>query len=281
MSHELKCRISNSLWKSLQAEKGRTGHSLSFIVDQALTEALGLEHHSIFQVSTSGALVKGVFNGCTTVGDLKNHGDFGLGTFEDLDGELVMLDGHCFQASADGVVHEAKEDWVTPFATVTRFSADKTFSLESVDSFEHLEASLDQERLSENVFTGIRLDGVFDRIDLRAVCKALPGEDLVATTSHQSEFTFEAVEGTLIGFWTPTYAKTLNVPGYHLHFLSKDRRKGGHVMNLQARNLLATLHVETDIHLAIPETEAFLKADLQDDPSRDLDIAEKVTKSDR
>ncbi len=281
MSHELKCRISKSLWKSLQAETSRTGHSLSHVVEQALTEALGLDHHSMFQVSTSGALVKGVFKGCTKVFDLKNHGDFGLGTFEDLDGELVMLDGHCYQAGAGGIAQEAEEDWSVPFATVTRFSSDRNLNLNDIDSFENLAARLDQERLSENIFSGIRLEGVFDRIDLRAACKALPGEDLVAATRHQSEFTFEDVEGTLVGFWTPGYAKTLNVPGYHLHFLSTDRRKGGHVLNLQARNLTASLHFETDIHMAIPETEAFLKADLQDDPSKDLDIAEKVTKSDR
>lgn len=281
MSHRLKCRISTSLWNSLQAETKRTGHSLSHVVEQALTDALGLEHHSMFQVSTSGALVKGVFKGFTTVSDLKNHGDFGLGTFDDLDGELVMLDGHCYQAGAGGIIHEAQQDWHVPFATVTRFAADRRLDLKTIGSFEHLEASLDRARLSENIFTGVRLDGVFDRIELRAACKALPGEDLVAATGHQSEFAFENVAGTLVGFWTPSYAKTLNVPGYHLHFLSKDRRKGGHVMNLRARNLTAALHFETDIHMAIPETEEFLKADLQGDPSRDLEIAEKVTKSDR
>ena len=85
-----------------------------------------------------------------------------------------------------------------------------------------LESQIDAFRPSQNIFTGIRLDGLFERLDLRAACKALPGEDLVATTGHQSEFSLDNIEGTLVGFWTPSYAKALNVSGYHLHFISAD-----------------------------------------------------------
>ena len=281
MSHDLKCRVSGGIWTTLQKEVERSGHSLSTVVEQALTSALGLEHHSLFQVSTSGALVKGVFKGCTQVGDLKTHGDFGLGTYESLDGELVMLEGHCYQASAEGLITEAEDSWLVPFATITRFNADKELNFTSIDSIQILEQMIDAERPSDNIFVGMRLEGVFDRIELRAACKALPGEDLVAATSHQSEFGFDDVEGTLVGFWTPTFAKTLNVAGYHFHFVSADRTRGGHLLNLKANQLSAALHFETDFHLAIPETEEFLRADLQGDPSKALDIAEKVTGSNR
>ncbi len=281
MSHELRCRVSDSIWTTLQEEVSRSGHSLSFSVERALTSALGLEHHSLFQVSTSGALVRGVFQGCIQVGDLKIHGDFGLGTYESLDGELMMLGGHCYQASAAGVIREAEDSWLVPFATITRFKADKKLNFASIESFEHLEKMIDAERHSDNIFVGLRIDGVFDRIDLRAACKALPGEDLVSATSHQSEFCFESVEGTLVGFWTPTFAKSLNVAGYHLHFISAGRTRGGHVLNLSAGRLSAALHFETDFHLAIPETEDFLRADLRDDPSSALDVAERGSSSDR
>jgi len=281
MSQELNCRISDSLSASLEKEVSRSGHSLSHVVEQALTAALGLEHHSVFQVSTSGALVKGVFKGCTTVDDLKSHGDFGLGTFEDLDGELVMLEGHCYQAGAEGVLQEAEDDWLVPFATVTRFNSDKELTLQNITSFEHLQKLVDAERSSNNIFVGLYIEGTFDQIDLRAACKARPGEDLVAATGHQSEFSFRDIEGTLVGFWTPEYAKTLNVPGWHLHFISKDRSKGGHVMDLRARSLNAALHFETDFHVAIPETKEFLAADLRGDITAALDIAEKVTLTDR
>lgn len=281
MSHHLSCRVSDSLWQALRAEADRTGHSISHIVQQSLSSSLDLEHHSIFQVSTTGAIVKGVFDGCTTVGDLKSHGDFGLGTFENLDGEMIMLDGHCYQAVAGGVTTEADDRQQVPFATVTRFRADRTENIEGIDDLGTLESKLDALRPSENIFVGLRLDGVFDRIDMRAACKALPGEGLVEATSHQSEFGFDGIEGTIVGFWTPAFAKALNVAGYHLHFISADRRKGGHLLGVRAASLTASVHLETDFHVGIPETRSFLEADLRDDPSKALNIAEKGFVRDR
>jgi acetolactate decarboxylase len=281
MQKQLNCRISESIWAALQREVDRTGDALSHILEKSVASALGLDHHSIFQVSTSGALVQGVFQGCTRVSDLKKHGDFGLGTFDNLDGEMVMLDGRCFQASAEGTICEAGDEWTTPFATITRFEADQSQKLLALNSVGDLENLLDSTRPSQNIFVGIRLEGFFEKIDLRASCKAHFGEDLVAATTHQSEFSFEDIEGTLVGFWSPEYAKSLSVPGYHLHFISKDLKKGGHLMNLESSGLLAKLHFETDLHIAIPETEEFLHADLNNDPSEALNIAEKISSEDR
>ncbi|MES0808473.1 acetolactate decarboxylase [Roseibium sp. SCPC15] len=274
MSRRLHCRISHSLWQELQAEASRTGHSLSHIVQEKLSAAYDLDHHTIFQVSTSTAVTKGLFKGCTRVADLKAHGDFGLGTFEDLDGEMILFEGHAYQARADGVINEAPDEALTPFATVTRFAPERQVILPEIENQTQLEALLDTYRPSENTFIGIRIDGIFRRIELRAACKAAPGEDLVSATSHQSEFSFEEIEGTLVGFWAPAYARSLTVSGYHLHFISKDRSKGGHLIGIQATGLKAQLHLETDFHLAVPETEQFLEADLRDDPSAALAIAE-------
>ncbi len=281
MSHHLSCRISNSLWDALRNEAKRTGQSISHVVQRALATELDLEHHSIFQVSTSGAVVGGIFQGCTTIGDVKRHGDLGIGTFEDLDGEMIMLDGRCFRASAGGTTEEV-DDWrQTPFAVATRFSADLSASLDAISCVDDLYQKLDGLRPSENIFVGLRLDGVFNRIDLRAALPAMPGEDLVSATAHQSEFSFDNIKGTLVGFWTPTYARSLNVAGYHLHFLSADQKFGGHLLGLEADALSVALHLETDLHLILPENAAFLEADLRDDPTGALDIAEKTSVRDR
>ena len=281
MFQQLNCRISTSLWKLLREEADRTGHSFSHIVQEKLAAAYELDHHTIFQVSTSSAVTKGLFKGCATVRDLKAHGDFGLGTFEDLDGEMVMLDGHAYQARAGGDITEAPDETPTPFATVTRFWSDRAVEFSDISSQAKLEALLDAERSSENTFVAFRADGYFDRIELRAACKAALGEDLVAATSHQSEFAFENIEGTLVGFWAPAYAKTLTIAGYHIHFISKDRAKGGHLIGLSTRTLKIHLHLETDFHVAIPETEQFLDANLDGDPSADLAIAEHGHVDDR
>jgi acetolactate decarboxylase len=281
MYRDLSCRISNSLWLELNAERLRTGHSLSQIVQEKLARAFDLDHHTIFQVSTSTAITKGLFKGCATIAELKRHGDFGLGTFEDLDGEMILFEGHAYQARAGGVVIEAPDTALTPFATVTRFMPEHEVGLSGIRSQADLEERLDGLRPSENFFVGIRIDGRFDRIELRAACKAAPGEDLVAATSHQSEFAFDDIEGTLVGFWSPGHARTMAISGYHLHFISKDRTRGGHLIGVAAQHLTAQLHLETDFHVAVPETAEFLSADLRDDPSRNLEIAEHGHAGDR
>ena len=130
-----------------------------------------------------------------------------------------------------------------------------------------LKSEVDALRPSDNIFIGMRVSGCFDVLKMRAACKAKPGEDLAAATQHQSEFDASEIEGTLVGFWTPEYAAAINVPGFHVHFISADRSLGGHVLDLQGRDLELCLHLETEFQLAIPETEEFLKADLKGDPT--------------
>ncbi len=259
----------------LESEVRRSGTNADHIVELALAAYLGFEQHTLFQVSTIGALVKGVFQGCVRVADLKRHGDFGLGTFRDLDGEMIMIDGHCYQAVADGKINEAGDVWQLPFGVATRFTADRTERLEVVTDFDDLTRQIAPLRPSQNIFVGLRVDGVYDVVNMRAVCKANTGEDLIEATKHQSVFMATNIEGTIVGFWTPTYARTLNVPGYHLHFISSDRKIGGHLFDIQAKDLTVSLHLETGFHIALPATEEFLMADLTGDPAAELDVAEK------
>jgi acetolactate decarboxylase len=270
----LACQISQSLWDALQ-RRVSAGEPLSHLVSRALADALQVDHGTLFQVSTTGALVEGIYDGVVSVATLKEHGDFGLGTFADLNGEMVALDGHVFQARPDGAVIEAPGDALVPFAVVTHFQAERTAVIEPCPSFVALETKLDAMRDSANIFFAFRVDGIFDFVKIRIACKAAPDTKLVDATAHQAEFEYTNVEGSLVGFWTPHYARTVNVPGYHLHFLSKDRRIAGHLLDCRAKSLRAQLQHEADFRIAIPETAHFLKADLTRDGSADLDKAER------
>lgn len=231
------------------------------------------DSHSLFQVSTSSALVRGVFGGTLTVRDLLRHGDFGLGTFADLDGEMVILDGRCFRMTAMGRASPAEPDREVPFALVTTFSSDLRSEVDEADLGE-LSTHIDSLRPSDNVFAGIRVRGSFSSLAMRAICRARPGETLLEATEHQSNFEVTSIQGTLVGFWTPEHARSLGIPGYHLHFISEDRTVGGHVMGLAGRSLAVELHTESDLHIALPETEEFLRANLDGDHREDLDAAE-------
>jgi len=273
-SHHVDVHLGDGLYTALEERCRRTGETAAHVIRQALAEALDLEHHTIYQVSTSGALVQGVYQGCVRVGELLQHGDFGLGTFDGLDGEGILLDGCCWQACADGTVRQAPADALAPFWVTTRFAADHQSTLRDVASWTDLTAQLDGLRDNANLFVAIRIRGVFERIRYRVACKAEAGVDLVSATSAQAMFDLEHVAGTLVGFWTPSYARTINVPGYHLHLLSDDHRHAGHVLELQSGELELELHRESHLKLVLPETPAFLKADLSGDPAAALAKAE-------
>src|SRR5580692_5773632 len=115
--------IPASLKTALDDEVAKTKTDESSIVTAALAQYLKTPIHTLFQVSTSGALVAGVYSGAVSVKSLLQHGDIGLGTFANLDGEMVVLDGHAFQVQGSGRVFEAPANARVPFAVVTKFSS--------------------------------------------------------------------------------------------------------------------------------------------------------------
>jgi acetolactate decarboxylase len=272
--HSVHSHLSDSLYAALKRHCQHTGETIDHVIQRALANVLDVEHHTLYQVSTATALVQGVYQGCVTVGDLKNHGDFGLGTYDALDGEGLMLDGRIWQALSDGRVVEPPDSATAPFWVCTEFEADRTVTLSSVNSWDHLLSQLDALRTSENLFVAFRIDGVFDTIHYRVACKTEHGVDLVTATSHQAEFSFKNCQGTLMGFWSPSYARTFNIPGYHLHLLSADHQHGGHVLGIEAQDLTVQVMTVQNVVMALPESPAFLEADLSGDPSAALSKAE-------
>jgi acetolactate decarboxylase len=276
----LTCDISETLLRALQARSRQTGEPVAHIVMASLADTLEIDHSTLFQVSTSTALVEGVYGGVVTIAELKQHGSFGLGTFDGLDGEMLALDGHFYQVLGDGTVREARDDARVPFAVVTEFHAERAFISDRVESFDELTAQLDSRRNTGNLFFAARIDGHFAHIRTRALCKTVSGVSLVEATAHQPEFALTNVSGTAVGFWTPLYARTINVAGWHFHFVTEDRTGGGHVLDCQGVQLRAQMQDLADVRIAMPETAAFLQADLTQDPSHELDLAERGGKHD-
>lgn len=269
------CNLPDSLYDALVERMGTDKASCDQVVSMALSQHLGHPIHTLFQVSTSAALVEGLYHGAVRVSRLLRHGNFGLGTFIDLDGEMVVLEGVCYRVASNGVVTTVKEDCFIPSAVVTRFSAEFGKRSQQLNSFSELVAICDGLRSSENVFYAFRVEGKFSFVKTR-VMKAVPhGTDLKAASSGQEEFNFEDQEGTLVGLWSPGFAGSFSVPGYHFHFLSADRKRGGHV--LECRTVDATIGgcAMHEMHVSLPETVEFLKADLSRDPSDDLMSAER------
>jgi acetolactate decarboxylase len=266
--------LPNSLLAELNARSNAGQGSVSSLVTEAIAAYLDTPLHTLFQVSTSRSLVAGKYGGVITCAKLLEHGDFGLGTFAGLNGEMIVLDGHIFRIEGSGRISEAHPDDEAPFATVTRFAPTIDELLEATVSFDDLKSHLDKFRRSDNLFYAIRIDGTFTYIKTRAVCPPKPGATLLDAAKAQHEFEFTGGSGTLIGIYSPSFSGAVSVPGYHLHYLSDDRTQGGHLLQIRTENVRLRVQELEDFHVALPETEEFLRADLRHDTSSDLDKAE-------
>jgi acetolactate decarboxylase len=185
----------------------------------------------ITQVSVLEALMRGRYDGVMPIPELLRCGNFGLGTLDHLDGELIVLDGRAYQVRGDGVVVDVGSDRSTPFAIVIPFEPDGEFPCPRVGNLANLDARL--EALGQkNHFLAVRVDGRFATITLRSVHRQEPPyRPLGEVVKGQSVWTHQEVSGTLVGIRSPAWVGGLNVPGCHWHFLSADRAVGGHVLD--------------------------------------------------
>jgi acetolactate decarboxylase len=254
-----------ALARQLGARRKQTGQSLSAIVVQALERLLGDEDQTVFQTSTINALMEGASTGDMTMGELKTHGDFGLGTFDGLDGEMIELDGKVFQVRADGHAHPVEDSARTPFATVSFFKADESERLDHPCDQSGMLAAVAAMLPSQNIFHAVRIEGRFDYVKTRAVAKQDKSVGLEQAAREEPIFEFHDVEGTIVGFFTPDYLRGVNVPGYHLHFITADRTAGGHILDCRPLDVTINIHHTPEFELGTPGTEEFLKADLSRD----------------
>ena len=272
----LTCDVPVSLGSALKMRARATRQSESQLVIAALSQYLAQPIHTLFQVSTSGALVAGVYSGVVSCATILQHGDFGLGTFANLDGEMIVVDGRVYRIQGSGRVTEAAREAEAPFAVVTWFEPETEVSITDVSGYKALETRCDEFRRSGNIFYALRLDGHFKRVRTRAVNPPQPGTRLAAAAKAQSEFSFSEIDGSLIGLWSPGFSSAFSVAGYHFHFLSDDRCHGGHVLDIQADRLQLKIEPLTDFRLALPESESFLKADLSKSTAEELAYAEQA-----
>ena len=232
---------------------------------------------TLTQVSTINALMAGVYDGVTTSGQMKGYGDFGIGTFEGLDGEMVELDGKLYQIKADGIAYTVDDSLELPFAAVTYFDNDREEKITQGTSYTSLQQFIDNTIPSPNIFCAIKIKGSFSYVKTRSVPKQVkPYPILAEVTKNQSVFEFRNVEGAIVGFRCPPYVNGVNVPGYHLHFVTADFKAGGHVLDLTIDNATAMLDFTPEFFMILPEMGSdFYKIDLSGDASQAIQNAEK------
>jgi acetolactate decarboxylase len=155
---------------------------------------------------------------------------------------MLLIDGQAYRVGFDGSVSELSPDALTPFAEATDFSVDTTLLEAQPMTLDQLKVAIDQARRSSNLPYAIRIDGTFASIETRSVpAQTRPYRPLLEVLKGQSEFQFTDVKGTIVGFWLPVFMDGPNAGGYHLHFLTADRKGGGHVLDFQTANVTVSL----------------------------------------
>ncbi len=194
------------------------------------------EQDTLYQVSTYDLLESGDYDGTITVEELMRNGTVGVGTFDNLDGELTMFDGVVYQITADGMVSEVPGNETIPFANAVFFEPSDTFTLRNVNG-SALEEMILSRLPDTNVTYAIRIDGIFSEVTARSVPEQTePYPALPEVIEHQSVFNLTNTSGTVIGFWFPDRMQGINYAGYHFHYLNDARNAGGHVLDLVLEN---------------------------------------------
>lgn len=216
----------------------------------------------LFQVSTLDALLQGLYNGSMSIGQLKRYGDFGLGTYEGLDGEMIVVDGHFYHMRASGVLSEAADDEVAPFAVLTTFRPETQFTV-GPTSMADLSTLIDTLLPSKNYFYAIRIHGTFSAMMTRAIpMQFLPYPPLSQLIPIQSVFSYPNTTGTAVDIRSPAFVSGINQVAHHFHYVSDDLKGGGHALSFTTGQVVVSIQTLRRFEVALPGDELFQKATL-------------------
>jgi acetolactate decarboxylase len=232
-------------------------------------------NHTVIQFATIDAILAGLYDGHLSCKKLLEYGNFGVGTLDKLDGEIIVLDEQIYQVKANGKVHKPSIHKTTPFATVVKFRPKVRLKLDPGTDFPHFQEVIDKAAPNLNIFYALKVNGRFTNMKTRSLAsQKKPYPPMVQI--HQCFFPLENVNGTIVGFRAPDYFKDVTVPGYHLHFLSKDRQHGGHILEFTLAEGVVDIDFCYRFLLILPEHYAdFSHLDLRVDRSHELEQVEK------
>lgn len=218
---------------------------------------------TLFQYSTLSSLLVGVYDGEMTSGEVKKHGGFGLGTFNGVDGEMVVVDNEVYQVKADGVAYKVDDSVKTPFAAVTHFKADQTIEINDSVDCTKLKELVDAQLPSKNIPYAIKIESSFPYVKTRSEEKQeKPYPNLVDVLKNQVTFELQNTQGVIVGFRLPIYMDKANAGGYHFHYITNDRKAGGHVLDCKVENVKVEVDYKDRWDVVLPNDQEFYNAKL-------------------
>ena len=235
--------------------KGKRWLSVLLLLMVILLPLHALGVGELFQVSTLQALMQGDYEGAVTVETLTGYGDTGLGTFNGLDGEMIVLDGTTYKAAYDGSVTAVDGTETVPFANVAFLGEWESIDTSFDGGYDALLAALTTSVPEQNMPVVFRISGTFSDVKVRSVPKQQePYPPLTEVVKNQAVFTCAQTEGTVVGFRFPAYMGDINTTGYHLHFLSADCAFGGHLLDIGSGEITIQYCELNEFSMVLPDS---------------------------
>ena len=225
------------------------------------------EEDMIFHYSVLKALDNGVLEGNMKVGELKKHGDFGLGAYNKLNGEMIVMDHIVYRVSPEGKIMQPDDETLIPYSVTTFYHQEDTMFLAGEITYPALKAYVDRRLPSRNLFYAFRIHGEFKYVKCGSVnLKEKPyDKSLLQMLADRPVYEGKEIKGTMVGFWCPAYIGDINTAGFHLHFLSDDHTIGGHIMEFTARSLEIGYDTKSIYKILLPDSEIFRKSHFRSD----------------
>lgn len=186
----------------------------------------------LFQVSTFSSLLSGIYDGDINYSEIKKNGNFGVGTFNSIDGEMTAVDNKFYRSDNEGKLSSVKNKTFSPFAEVIKFKPSQSFDINDIENYQNLSQMIESHLPNSNIPYAIRIDGTFKSVLARSLIKQAKPYKPLKADEMQSQYTLINSKGTLVGFWFPKEWGNIGVPGAHFHFISADKTRGGHVIDL-------------------------------------------------
>ncbi|HST62608.1 MAG TPA: acetolactate decarboxylase [Longimicrobium sp.] len=219
----------------------------------AASAAPGAAAATIWQLAPAELLIQGGYDGILSVAEVQRHGDLGLAGADRLDGEMVLVDGQFYQFLASGQVVQPPSTMRLPFAEVTAWTGGRAIPVTPGLVYDDSSMPTLDSRLDLNAFYAVRMEGAWDTLVVRTFRQqSKPYLPLDSAVHHQAVDTLVNVRGVMVGFRQPQYAKPMSLPNYHLHFITADRTRGGHVLGFRARDVTMQVSERPEFTVHMP-----------------------------
>lgn len=223
--------------------------------------------HSVYQVSVIDALMQGVMEGVIPVKELLRRGDFGIGTFEGLGGELIVFNHKAYNCREDGTVEEVSPDVMVSFAQVTYFDQFAPLHrIEELKTAADLEEKLGAWTLEDpNIIYAVKGHVDDAAVEIRSIGRQeKPYPTLVEAAKEQKIYKKEHVSGSVFGFLFPKFMMNVNIPFWHFHFMTDDCTAGGHLLDIRADSMDLQVYPIFEHVIRLPEGKSFSRIRLYD-----------------